>query len=235
MAELILPLDRPGRAEALQLVDDFADGVDFYKVGLELFTRAGPDVVRELHDRGKRVFLDLKLLDIPNTVARAVEAAADLGVELLTVHAVGGRAMLEAARAAAGDDLSLLSVTVLTSMSEQELGEVWGRSTHDVDAEVLRLARLSRDAGIHGLVSSAREVAALRAALGPESILVTPGIRLPGGDAHDQMRVATPDRAVQDGADYLVVGRAITAADDRAAALAEVRRRMALGAAEAVS
>jgi orotidine-5'-phosphate decarboxylase len=230
MAELILPLDRPGRREALELVDDFGDAVDFYKVGLELFSRSGPDVVRELQDRGKRVFLDLKLMDIPHTVARAVEAAADLGVDLLTVHAVGGTAMLEAAASAAGDSLRLLAVTVLTSMSSEELVAVWDRPVPAVDDEVTRLARLSREAGIHGLVSSAREVAALRSVLGPEPILVTPGIRLPGGDAHDQTRVATPEAAVRDGADFLVVGRAITAAPDRGAALAEVRRRMAVGA-----
>ncbi|MBT8336906.1 MAG: orotidine-5'-phosphate decarboxylase [Gemmatimonadetes bacterium] len=230
MAELILPLDRPGRREALELVDDFGGSVDFYKVGLELFSRSGPDVVRELQDRGKRVFLDLKLMDIPHTVARAVEAAADLGVDLLTVHAVGGTAMLEAAVAAAGDSLRLLAVTVLTSSSSGDLAAVWGRPIPSVDAEVTRLAEFARAAGIHGLVSSAREVRALRAALGPEAILVTPGIRLPGGDAHDQTRVATPDAAVRDGADFLVVGRAITAAADRRAALAEVRRRMAVGA-----
>ncbi|NNF38626.1 MAG: orotidine-5'-phosphate decarboxylase, partial [Gemmatimonadetes bacterium] len=181
MAELILPLDRPGRREALELVDDFGGSVDFYKVGLELFSRSGPDVVRELQDRGKRVFLDLKLMDIPHTVARAVEAAADLGVDLLTVHAVGGTAMLEAAVAAAGDSLRLLAVTVLTSSSSGDLAAVWGRPIPSVDAEVTRLAEFARAAGIHGLVSSAREVRALRAALGPEAILVTPGIRLPGG------------------------------------------------------
>ncbi len=229
MAELILPLDQPSQRDALALVDDLGEAVDFYKVGLELFTREGPSVVRALHGRGKRVFLDLKLLDIPNTVARAARAAADLDVELLTLHATGGRAMMEAAAEAVASTsrrTRLLAVTVLTSFTPDGLGETWGRSIHEVGEEVTRLARLARECGIHGVVSSAHEVARLRAALGPDALLVTPGIRLAGGAAHDQARVATPDRAVRDGADYLVVGRAITAARDRPAALAQVLELM---------
>lgn len=225
MAELILPLDQPSQRDALALVDDLGEAVTFYKVGLELYTREGPSVVRALHGRGKRVFLDLKLFDIPNTVAQAAAAAAELDVELLTLHATGGRSMMEAAAEAvakAGGSTRLLAVTVLTSFSAEGLGETWDRSIDDVAAEVGRLAALARASGIDGLVSSAHEVADLRAAVGPEAVLVTPGIRLPGGDAHDQARVATPDAAVRDGADYLVVGRAITAADDRQAALARV-------------
>ncbi|NNF39666.1 MAG: orotidine-5'-phosphate decarboxylase [Gemmatimonadetes bacterium] len=230
MAELILPLDQPSQREALALVDAMGEGVSFYKVGLELFTREGPGVVRALHGRRKRVFLDLKLHDIPNTVAGAVRAAAELDVELLTVHAGGGRAMLEAAAEAARDTadgaLRLLAVTVLTSLSEEGLGESWGRGIDDVGAEVLRLAELAKASGIDGVVSSAHEVAGLRRTLGPDAVLVTPGIRLPGGDAHDQARVATPDTAVADGADYLVVGRAITGARDPHAALAAVLESM---------
>ena len=229
MAELIVPLDLPGQRAALALVDELGDGVDFYKGGLELFTREGPDVVRALHGRGKRVFLDLKLLDIPHTVARAVEAAAELEVSLLTVHASGGEAMLRAAVEAADDRLNLLAVTVLTSFDAPGLGAVFGRAVEPVADEVVRLAGLARGSGVHGFVSSARELAPLRAALGADPLLVTPGIRLPGGSAHDQARVATPDRAVRDGADYLVVGRAITGASDRGAALAEVRRLMEAG------
>lgn len=229
MAELILPLDQPSQRHALALVDDLGDDVDFYKVGLELFTRAGPGVVRALHGRGKRVFLDLKLLDIPNTVAGAVRAAAELDVELLTVHATGGEAMLAAAAEAAGGRLRLLAVSVLTSFSADELSSVWGRPVHDLEAEVQRLAALARSSGIDGVVSSAHEVAALRGALGPEAVLVTPGIRLQGGPAHDQRRVATPEQAVRDGADYLVVGRAITGADDRHAAVVQVVESMRAG------
>lgn len=230
VAELIVPLDQPSLRDAVQLVDELGDGVDFYKVGLELFTRVGPEVVRLLRDRGRRVFLDLKLLDIPNTVAGAVRAAAALDVDLLTVHATGGPAMLEAAATAAEGRVRLLAVTVLTSFSADELGAVWQRPIDDVGAEVARLAGLARDSGIDGLVSSAHEVSRLRAALGGEAILVTPGIRLAGGATHDQTRVATPERAVRDGADHLVVGRAITAAADRPAALREVRESMLAGA-----
>ncbi|MEK9500717.1 orotidine-5'-phosphate decarboxylase [Gaopeijia maritima] len=230
MAELIVPLDQPGIDDALRLVDELGDGVDFYKVGLELFTRAGPEVVRLLKERGRKVFLDLKLLDIPNTVAGAVRAAAALEVDLLTVHATGGTAMLEAAAQASAGRVRLLAVTVLTSFSSDELAEVWSRPVDDVAAEVERLGALARRCGIDGLVSSAHEVAALRAALGPEAILVTPGIRLAGGAAHDQTRIATPERAVRDGADHLVVGRAITAAADRREALRQVRASMRAGA-----
>lgn len=229
MAELILPLDQPSQREALALVDAMGDGVSFYKVGLELFTREGPGVIRALHGRHKRVFLDLKLHDIPNTVAGAVRAAVELEVELLTVHAGGGRAMMEAAAEAAGGPLRLLAVTVLTSLSTEGLGQSWGRTIDDVEVEVRRLAGLASDCGIDGVVSSAHEVAGLRAALGPDAILVTPGIRLAGGEAHDQARVATPDAAVRDGADFLVVGRAITAAPEPLAALAQVLEAMEAG------
>lgn len=229
MAELILPLDQPSQRHALAFVDEMGDAVGFYKVGLELFTMEGPGVIRALHGRGKRVFLDLKLLDIPNTVAGAVRAAADLEVDLLTLHATGGAAMLSAAADAAGDRLKLLAVTVLTSFSADELAQVWGRPVDGVAAEVRRLADLAAGSGIHGVVSSAQEVADLRGALGPDALLVTPGIRLPGGDVHDQVRVATPDRAVRDGSDYLVVGRAISEADDRQQALEQVLDLMEAG------
>lgn len=230
MAELILPLDQPSQRQALALVDALGERVTYYKVGLELFTREGPGVVRALHGRRKRVFLDLKLHDIPNTVAGAVRAAVELEVALLTVHAGGGRAMLEAAAEAASGPLRLVAVTVLTSLSGDGLGETWGRSIADVEAEVRRLAGLAVDSGIHGVVSSAHEAAGLRNALGPDAVLVTPGIRLPGGEAHDQRRVATPDAAVRDGADFLVVGRAITAASDPQAALTRVLDLMEAGA-----
>lgn len=229
MSDLIIALDVPSRAKALEMVDRLGAEADFYKVGLELYTREGPRVVTELHDRGKRVFLDLKLMDIPNTVAGAVAAAVDLGVELLTLHGHGGPRMLEAALAQAGAELRLLAVTLLTSLSPDEIEMVWGRPVDSVRREVLRLASLARDVGIHGVVSSPLEAGELRTALGPEALVVTPGIRLAGADHHDQNRVATPGAAVEAGASHLVVGRAVTRAPDPAAALAEVRASMRAG------
>jgi len=229
MAQLILALDTPSPTDALALVDRIGDVADFYKVGLELYTRAGPSVVQSLHTRRKRVFLDLKLHDIPNTVSGAVAAASDLGVDLLTLHAAGGRAMLEAAARARDGHLELLGVTVLTSLAAEDLGRVWGRGVTAVTEEVLRLAALVRDAGLDGVVSSVAEVAALRARLGSDFLLVAPGIRLPEGERGDQKRVATPAEAVSAGADYLVVGRAVTGADDPLRALKAVHADMKRG------
>lgn len=231
MAEVIVALDVPSADDARALVRRIGDQGDFYKVGLELYTRAGPDFVRELTAAGKRVFLDLKLHDIPNTVASAVRAASDLGVDLLTVHAVGGPSMLEAAVEAAGEErvareessaLRLLAVTVLTSLDAEELGGVWGRTTVSVPDEVRRLTDLVVRARVHGVVCSAVEAAGVRAAAPPELVIVTPGIRPAGADVGDQKRVATPAAAVRAGADYLVLGRAVTRAPDPAAALANV-------------
>lgn len=226
MSDLIIALDLPSRAKALELVDRLGADADFYKVGLELYTREGPEMVIDLHDRGKRVFLDLKLMDIPNTVAGAVAAAADLGVELLTLHAHGGPRMMEAALGQAGVDTRLLAVTLLTSLSPDEIEVVWGRPVDSVRREVLRLARLSRDVGIHGVVSSPLEAGELRTALGSEALIVTPGIRLAGADHHDQNRVATPEAAVEAGASHLVVGRAVTRAPEPREALEAVRASM---------
>jgi orotidine-5'-phosphate decarboxylase len=226
MAELIVPLDTPTQHDALELVDRLGERAGFYKVGLELYTRGGPGVVRALRGRGKRVFLDLKLHDIPNTVAGAVAAAVDLDVELLTLHAAGGAAMFRAAADAADGGLRLLAVTLLTSLDAPTVGRLWNREGLELEAEVLRLARLADDWGADGLVSSALEAHALRQALGPEIVLVTPGIRLAGGDRHDQARVTTPGEAVAAGADYLVVGRAITGAADPQAALDRVLAEM---------
>lgn len=227
MSQIIVALDLPSRDRALALVDALGEEADFYKVGLELFIGAGPSVVRELRERGKRVFLDLKLHDIPNTVARAVEAASQHGAELLTVHASGGRVMLERAAEAADGRVRLLGVTVLTSLGPEELSEAWGRSGVTAPEEVERLARLSFSAGLDGVVASAAEVGVLRDALGPSAMLVTPGIRPAGGEAHDQTRVATPGKAVAAGADALVVGRPVTEAPDPPRALRSIRREAA--------
>jgi len=222
VTEVIVALDAPSAEDALELVDRLDTTADFYKVGLELFTREGPSVVRELQRRGKRVFLDLKLHDIPNTVAKAVEAAGALGVNLLTVHASGGSAMLEAARAAAAPGLRLLAVTVLTSLEADGLGQVWGRPVDSMPREVCRLGAIAKAVGIHGLVAAASDAARIRAELGGDVLLVVPGIRPAGVDRGDQARVATPAEAVRAGADYLVLGRAVTRAGNPVAALAAV-------------
>ena len=222
MGRVIVPLDVASSGEALNVVDRLGDRGDFYKVGFELYTRAGPDVVRELIDRGKRVFLDIKLHDIPNTVARAVRAASDLGVDLLTVHASGGPAMMEAAARAKAGDLRLLAVTVLTSMSPDEMSTVWDREIRSVREEVGRLAIMAREANMDGIVASALEASWIRAQLGGDFLIVTPGIRPEGADRGDQNRVATPAEAVRAGADYLVIGRPITQADDPSVALAAI-------------
>ncbi|MDX1646411.1 MAG: orotidine-5'-phosphate decarboxylase [Longimicrobiales bacterium] len=221
-SRVIIPLDVASTDDAFALVDQLGEQADFYKVGLELYTRAGPDVVRALVDRGKRVFLDLKLHDIPHTVARATAAASELGVEMLTVHATGGPAMLEAAADAGRGGLSLLAVTVLTSMSPDDISRVWGRDIRSVREEVEQLTLLAREAGMHGVVASPLEVSRLRRRVEPGFVIVTPGIRPAGSARDDQNRVAAPAEAVRAGSDYLVIGRPITRADDPAAALAAI-------------
>jgi orotidine-5'-phosphate decarboxylase len=219
MNNLIVALDLTTAEEALALVDQLGDPTDYYKVGAQLFTREGPSLVRELKDRDKKVFLDLKYHDIPYTVARAVESAAELGVEMLTVHASGGSAMMSAAREAAGMDGPLLvGVTLLTSMSGTDVEETWGKELRSMRDEVARLAALAADAELDGVVSSALEVEALKRKHGAEFLAVTPGIRPSGWQTGDQARVATPGEAVRAGADYLVVGRPIYRADDPVAA-----------------
>ena len=226
MAEVIVALDFPDRAGALSLLDRLGSEASFFKIGLELFTAEGPALVREIRGMGKRVFLDLKLHDIPNTVGSAAAAAAELEVDLLTLHASGGARMIEAARKAVeGSSISILAVTVLTSLSSEELAVNWGRGEGEVHAgaEVTRLAHLAVESGAHGIVASALEASSLRGALGPDPLLVTPGIRLPGDGRDDQVRVATPRSAVESGASHLVIGRPITRAADPAAVIAEVK------------
>jgi orotidine-5'-phosphate decarboxylase len=198
------------------------------KVGKELFTRAGPALVRRFVEQGFDVFLDLKFHDIPNTVARACEAAAALGVWMVNVHACGGSKMMRAARealdAGSGQRPLLIGVTVLTSMGGEDLAEV-GINTGP-EQQVQRLAVLSRNSGLDGVVCSPREAAPLRAEMGGTFTLVTPGIRPGGASLDDQTRVLTPAEAVRDGSDYLVMGRPITRADDPAAVLAAVNREL---------
>jgi len=223
VAKVIVPLDFASAEEAMAMVDVLGADADFYKVGLELYTRAGPGLVSGLADMGKRVFLDLKLHDIPNTVMGGVRAASSLGVELLTVHCAGGRAMLEAASEASTEELRIIGVTVLTSLAAGDLVAVWGRTGVDTGDEVLRLATLAKDAGLDGVVASGAEVARLKSELGSHFKVVTPGIRPAGSAVGDQARVVTPAAAAAAGSDYLVVGRPITRAPDPAAAFRAIQ------------
>ena len=219
---LIVALDVPAPDEARALVDSLQDAVGMFKVGSQLFTEAGAPFVRELVSRGLKVFLDLKYHDIPNTVANAVARAAELGVSLLTVHALGGRAMMEAAMGALpAMGTRVLAITILTSHDEDSLGELGIRGT--LHENVTRLARLAREAEVDGVVASPHEVGVVRSACGASFLVVTPGIRPAGAPKGDQARAATPQAAISAGADYIVVGRPILeASDPRAAAEAIV-------------
>lgn len=219
---VIVALDVPDSQQALQMVERLDGIIQWFKVGLELFVSEGNSVVEAIRNRGYSVFLDLKLHDIPNTVAGAIRSASRAGAGMLTVHAGGGPAMMAAAvDAAAGLDSAptLLAVTVLTSLDATQLQAV---GVMDAPAEqVLRLARTGWDSGVRGFVSSAQEVAAMRRAF-PDATLVIPGIRPAGTAVGDQKRVATPAAAMEAGADYLVIGRPITKAPDPAAAAAAI-------------
>lgn len=226
----IVALDVQGMAEARGIIDLLGDECRFYKIGSELFSAEGPAVVRMVREAGCEVFLDLKYHDIPNTVRGAARSAARLGASLITVHASGGREMTEAAVDGAGARTRVLAVTVLTSHSAESIGEAWGREELDVIDEVLRLAHLARAAGAHGAVCSGKEAAAVREREGAGFQLLVPGVRLAGGPAHDQTRVVTPAEAVRAGADYVVLGRAVTGAEDPRAAMQRIRRELAAGA-----
>jgi orotidine-5'-phosphate decarboxylase len=215
-AELAVALDVGSADEIPGVLDRLPDTIRWYKVGLELYTAAGPAALRVLQERNKKIFLDLKLHDIPNTVAGAVRSASKLGVHLVTVHAVGGKAMLKAAADAAreaGDArLRLVAVTTLTSLAQDDLHDLGIQRT--VPEQALELGKLALGNGIDGLVCSVHEAEALRKQFGPDPILVTPGIRLPGESVGDQKRVATPDEAVRRGSSLLVVGRSLLQAPD---------------------
>lgn len=218
---LAVALDFPSAAAALELVDRLDDSCRWFKVGMELFYATGAGLIHTLRERGFEVFLDLKLHDIPNTVAGAVRSVTETGASLLTVHAAGGARMMEAAAEAALSPQAprLLAVTVLTSMDDADLHSI-GVPSNSLE-QVLRLATLAQQSGISGMVCSPREVALLRAQLAPQSMLVIPGIRPADGAIGDQRRVATPESAIRDGASMLVVGRPITqAANPKAAAQA---------------
>ncbi len=219
----IVALDTSELPRATAIVDTLGNSCDFYKVGSELFTAVGPEAVAALRLRGADVFLDLKFHDIPNTARGAARSAAQMGASLITVHATGGGDMLRAAVDGAGRDCGVLAVTVLTSLGAEGLSESWGREVDRMEDEVLRLAEIARAAGAHGIVCAAREAGAVRAAHGESLKILVPGIRLSGDAVHDQSRVATPAEAASSGANYVVIGRVITEADDPRRVMREVR------------
>jgi orotidine-5'-phosphate decarboxylase len=218
----IVALDVPDARGALALVDELGELCRFYKIGSELFTAEGPSIVRSVQSRGASVFLDLKFHDIPNTVRGAVRGAAALGARILTVHASGGRAMLDAALAGAREeagDCDVFAVTVLTSLDQPGLSAAWGHSIANLQVEVLRLAGDAKAAGLAGVVCSGQEAAAVRAKHGEALATLVPGVRLSGGPGHDQARVVTPREAAAAGARYIVLGRAVSAAESPAKAM----------------
>ena len=221
----IVALDVESAGVAVRLVEELGDLCRFYKIGSELYTAEGPAVVRQVQERGASVFLDLKFHDIPNTVRGAVRSAAHLGVRLLSIHATGGRPMLEAAvegvREAAAN-CEIFAVSVLTSMDSRALSVAWGRPVSSIPDEVLRLGQLAIDAGIHGIVCSGEEAAAVRAKFGNSLATLVPGVRLAGGDRQDQRRVVTPRQAAAAGASYIVIGRPVTTAKSPPDAMREV-------------
>ena len=225
---IIVALDYADATQARALVDRLEPARCALKVGKELFTREGPGLVREFVQAGFAVFLDLKFHDIPNTVAAACRAAADLGVWMLNVHASGGRRMMEAAVEAlaeqGGQRPLLIGVTVLTSLGREDLAEIGLDVSPEV--QVMRLARLASEAGLDGVVCSPREVAPLRRELGDDFVLVTPGVRPAGSATGDQKRVMTPAEALAAGASHLVIGRPITRAPDPLAALAAIEHEL---------
>lgn len=227
---VIVALDFETRGEALALVDALGEDVDFYKVGLQLLAAEGPEVVRNLVSRGKQVFLDLKLHEIPNSVAGGVAAAGNLGASMVTVHASGGSAVLRAAVQAATPfpNLKVLALTVITSLSDNDLPELG--LAPSVEQQVLRLADLAAKTGCHGVVASAQEAGYLRDVLPAQMVIITPGIQLPESSATDQSRVATPHFAASAGASYVVIGRAVAKAADPRKAFADALSQFQAGA-----
>jgi orotidine-5'-phosphate decarboxylase len=219
--KLIVPLDVPTAQAACELIEAIGGTVGFFKVGNQLFTVAGPDIVQEVRASGSKVFLDLKFHDIPNTVRHAVESASALGVDMLTIHLSGGRAMCEAAVVGRGiSNVLILGVTVLTSLNDVALSEIGFRGS--VEDEVLLLAELAKNVGITGLVASPQELGVLRERFGSMFTTVIPGIRPAWSEPGDQRRILTPRQAVEAGADYLVIGRPITASANPKAAVQRI-------------
>ena len=218
--KIILALDVPTKVAALDLVDQLGEQISFFKIGLQLYTAEGPEIVRAVLSTGAKVWLDLKLHDIPNTVARAVESATNLGVHMLTIHLSGGSEMIRAATAARANNISILGVTVLTSATEQTLREIG--IADKVDDQALRLAKLGVDAEIDGVVASPHEIKALRHEFGDKIKIVVQGIRPNWADPGDQKRFMTPRQALEGGADYLGIGRPITTHPNPREAVAKI-------------
>ena len=223
--KIIVALDVPTKVAALDLVDQLREQISIFKIGLQLYTAEGPEIVRAVLSTGAKVLLDLKLHDIPNTVARAVESATNLGVRMLTIHLSGGSEMIRAATAARANNISILGVTVLTSATEQTLREIG--IADKVDDQVLRLAKLGVDVEIDGVVAGPHEIKALRHEFGDEIKIVVPGIRPTRSEAGDQKRVMTPRQALDMGADYLVIGRPITTHPNPREAVAKILAELA--------
>jgi orotidine-5'-phosphate decarboxylase len=217
---IIVALDVPTKKEALELVEKLDGQISFFKIGLQLYTAEGPEIVRAVSSTGSKVFLDLKLHDIPNTVARAVESAGRLGAQMLTVHLSGGSEMIRAATTARANNMLLLGVTVLTSSTEETLREIGIAS--GVADQVLRLARLGVDTGIDGVVASPHEIKSLRREFPHKMKIVVPGIRPSWSEPGDQRRIMTPREALEAGADYLVIGRPVTGHQNPREALAKI-------------
>ncbi|MFD0148524.1 orotidine-5'-phosphate decarboxylase [Streptomyces sp. NPDC055721] len=222
---IIVALDFDNRRAAEEVVDRLGEECRFYKVGIELLTAAGPELIEHLVAEGKEVFLDLKLFEIPNSVAGAVRAAGALGVSMVTVHSMGGTGIMSAAVDAARDfpRLRVLALTVVTSMTGSDLADIGVTGVTSTEEQVLRLAELAEGAGVHGVIASPQEAGPLRRALGPDALIVTPGVTLPGESAGEHARSGTPRAAVDAGASHVVVGRTVTRAADPAAAFRLVR------------
>jgi orotidine-5'-phosphate decarboxylase len=218
--KIIVALDVATKQKALKLVEQLRGEISFFKIGLQLYTAEGPEIVRAVLSTGARVWLDLKLYDIPNTVGRAVESANHLGVQMLTIHLSGGSEMVRAAIAARSNDMLLLGVTVLTSATEQTLREIG--ITDTVDDQVLRLAKLGMEAGIDGLVASPHEIKSLRREFGDGIKIAVQGIRPTWAEPGDQKRFMTPREAIEAGADYIGIGRPITSHPDPREAVAKI-------------
>ena len=218
--KIIVALDVATKEKALELVEQLGDQISFFKIGLQLYTAEGPEIVRAVLAAGAKVWLDLKLYDIPNTVARAVESASHLGVQMLTIHLSGGSKMLRAATAARASDMLLLGVTVLTSATERTLREIG--IADSVDDQVLRLAKLGMEAGIDGIVASSYELKMLRTEFGDKIKIAVQGIRPIWAEPGDQKRFVTPRQAMEAGADYIGIGRPITAHQNPREAIAKV-------------
>ena len=223
--KIIVALDVPTKKRAIDLVEQLQGEISFFKIGLQLYTAEGPEIVRAVSATGAKVWLDLKLYDIPNTVARAVESANTLGVQLLTIHLSGGSEMIRAATAARASDMLLLGVTVLTSSTEQTLREIG--ITDTVEKEVMRLAKLGAEAGIDGVVASPREIKLLRGEFGDRIKIAVQGIRPGWADPGDQKRIMAPREAIEAGADYIGIGRPITAHPQPREAVAKILDELA--------